>query len=198
MTVALGLAGCLGTSPTARFYHLTPLEEAGADAPEPDAPEPAASEASAAAASAVHVAAVDLPEYLRVPQIVTRIGGNELALAEYQRWGEPLEANLGDVLARNLTQLLPDRPVTTPRWGPGGAQQVVRVAVTRFEAEAGTVTLEALWSVAAPRTPAEASTRSVYQQPVERSEDRYRAVVRAMSAAVADLARDVAAAIESR
>jgi uncharacterized lipoprotein YmbA len=47
-----------------------------------------------------------VPAYLDRPQIVTRIGANELEMAKFHCWAEPMEDSLGRVLAEDLSNLL--------------------------------------------------------------------------------------------
>ena len=110
------LAGCVGTSAPARFFLLTPL----ADAPErAESPE-----------TVVRLANVELPRYLATPEIVVRENANELHLAKYDRWGEPLQDNFSRVLAKNLTILLPEVHVSRFVWEwPGNVDRLVTVAV---------------------------------------------------------------------
>ena len=87
--------GCLGSTAPSRFYLLTPVEGAAVEA----------AAAVDSSKSTVFLAAVELPKYLSDPQIVTRIDGNELDFAEFDRWAEPLRDNFVRVLANNLATL---------------------------------------------------------------------------------------------
>ena len=115
------LAGCSGSAPT-RFYVLSIL------------PQSAQQAANAGRNLAVGVGPVELPEYLDIPQIVTRTGQNELNLADFDKWGEPLKDNANQVLAENLAVLLPSKQVHTYPWKRSSAldYQVV-VKITRFD-----------------------------------------------------------------
>ena len=127
-------AACGSTRPS-RFYLVTPVSEAGADA-----------------GFTVRLGPVELPRYLAVSQIVTRSGSNALELAEFDRWGESLGDNVARVVAENLTALLPPEPVAQALWErPAGADYFVSIAVQRFDAEAGSVVLRARWTVSSVR-----------------------------------------------
>ena len=99
------LAGCV-TSPPARFYTLSSL---------PDL-QPAAKTEAAAGRITIGVGPIEVPAYLDRPQIVTRTGPNELQLAEFHRWAEPLADTLIRTLAENISQLLGSEAVVVVPW----------------------------------------------------------------------------------
>ncbi|HZL99444.1 MAG TPA: PqiC family protein, partial [Planctomycetota bacterium] len=128
------LAACVlpacGTTPPSRFYTL----EALASAPD----------GGAARALAIDVGPVVLDEAIDRPQMLTRLGENEVALHELSRWAEPLDSNIARVLAENLSLLtgspdvgvVPDASTQMDSWnvtvhvlhceaGPGGTARLV-------------------------------------------------------------------------
>ncbi|MHC4712865.1 MAG: PqiC family protein [Planctomycetota bacterium] len=180
--LALLLAGCGSTAPS-RFYVLEPMVENG------DAPS-----AQLATESSVGIGPVTLPEYLDRPQMVTRAGGNRLELAEFDRWAEPLTTDFTRVLADNISTLLSTERIVLFPWPASvNVDYKVRVDVKRFEADAaGTVTLDARWTVSAGKG-TETIHRSRLKQPV--GEDGYGAVAAAQSKALAELSLEIARAI---
>lgn len=182
---ALALASACGSSPPSRFYLLTPLPD--------DSGEAGAREGDDALT--IRLDPVELPRYLNVPEIVTRVGGNELELAEYDRWGESLQDNFGRVLSQNVSVLIGSARVARYVWElPGAADYHVGVAVLRFDAEDGAAILDARWSLARGRPKQTILARSSrHVRPV--SGEGYRATAVAMSATVADLSREIVAAI---
>ena len=112
----LGLEAC--TSTPSRFYVLSSLS---------------ASETIAATAATqgpvIGVGPITLPKYLDRPQIVTRAGSNQLALAEFDRWAEPLQDNVARVLAENLA---PPHP-----HGSGPAAGLAAVCYPRLSGHGG-------------------------------------------------------------
>ena len=72
-------AGCLGSSPAARFYTLSTLD-----------PHEGQGGGGGAAPLRIRVAPVTLPEGVDRPQIVRRTGENTVVVEEYDRWVEPL------------------------------------------------------------------------------------------------------------
>jgi len=188
--VALASASACGSSPPSRFYLLTPLPDDTGDAA-------GAGSGDADDALTIRLDPVELPRYLNVPEIVTRVGGNELELAEYDRWGESLQDNFGRVLSQNVSVLIGSARVARYVWElPGPADYHVGVAVLRFDSEDGAAVLDARWSLARgqpKRTVLARSSRHV--RPVVG--DGYRATAVAMSATVADLSREIVAAIRA-
>ena len=93
------LGGCVnlgkGTQQTTKFYVLHSLYSAQEDTQTP----------KVKSDLVVGVGPVQLPQYVNRPQIVTRTGRNELEVAPFARWGEPLEENYSRVLAENLTTI---------------------------------------------------------------------------------------------
>ena len=132
--VALMALGCAPATLPTRFYVLTAVPPAGG--------------ASAAARDvAVGVGPIALPGYLDRPQIVTRTGGDEIDLAEFDQWGEPLRSAVPRVLADNLAARIPtERVVLFPWRGVRTVQYQVPVEILRFEGKpGGDVVLRARW-----------------------------------------------------
>jgi uncharacterized lipoprotein YmbA len=144
------------------------------------------------------VGPVELPDYLRRPQIVTR-RGNQLHPSEAHKWGGDLGSNFARVLADNLSALIPtDRVVTFPWYDPSLLDYRVQLRVTRFEPDSeGEISLMAQWLLTDPRSSEVFHVgKSSIRQKSEGSD--YAALVEAMSRAVATLARDIAAVIRTR
>jgi hypothetical protein len=177
------LASACGSTAPSRFYLLSPIEAAGTGG-ERDA--------------TIEIASVELPRYLAVPTIVTRTSPNELQLAEYDRWAEPLEEGFARCLATNLALQVPTQRVVRAPWERTGTPDcVLRVAVDRFDVEAGRVLLAARWSLTRPALEGEAlAEQGTFEAPVEG--DGYAAIARAMSRALGDFSQHVASAIRSR
>ena len=177
----LALGACLGgpqADPSAFFLLSSPVIEA----------------AGGAVPVSIGVESVVLPGYLDRPQIVTRVSDHEIALAEADRWAEPLATNLVRTLEESLARLLPGSSyVAYPWYAADAPDYVIGLQVRRFEADAaGVVLLEATWAL--DREGARVDGRAVRLQ--EQAEGPARAdAVAAQSRALADLAREVAAAV---
>ncbi len=179
LSACLSLAGC--ASPATRFYVLAAL--------------PAERPADIGQEVAVGVGPVELPDYLDRPQIVTRSGQNELNLAEFDRWGEPIKDNATEVLAENLAVLLPSKKISVYPWKRSTlVNYQVAVKVTRFDrAEGGETVLRARWSLLNGEGAELLSRESHYAESA--SGEGYAATVAAMNRALAQFSRDVANAI---
>ncbi len=186
LLLAAFAAGCAGISPPTRFYSLAPTVAA----------EPVAERPLGLAVGPVLVA-----EYLRRPQIVTRLDETRLALADFDQWVEAFDIMLPRVLAENLAAALgTDRISLTPVPRDMRIDHQVEVDVVRFDAtQGGDVVLDALWRVyGRDGERLLQQSRSLITRPLPPiGEDglAYDAIVVAMSEATAELARTIAAAV---
>lgn len=133
MFVLALLAGCLGPRrDTSAFFILSPTPAPAAGTPVP---------------VSIGLGPVTLPGYLDRPQIVTRLSDNQIALAESDRWAEPLADDLTSTLRDNLAALLPQSSYVAYPWYESDAPDfAVALEVRRFESDAaGGVVLEATW-----------------------------------------------------
>ncbi|UCD24810.1 MAG: membrane integrity-associated transporter subunit PqiC [Gemmatimonadota bacterium] len=114
---------------------------------------PMSSEQVSGSASEVEVrlglGPVGLPEYLRRPHMVTRIGPNEISFSEYDRWAQPLDASFVKVLGENLSQLLGVvEMVDHPWFSTVKLDYTVEVEVNQFERDTmGAAHLSCTWVV---------------------------------------------------
>ncbi len=128
------LAACAESQPS-RFYMLSslpPAEASGSGKP-----------------LSVGVGPISMPEYLNRPQIVTRESETKLALAEFDRWGEPLGDLFSQVVAANLSSLLKtERVYSLPRRRTASLDYQVDIDIYRFDADQlGLIYLTARWSL---------------------------------------------------
>ncbi|MBI5898211.1 MAG: membrane integrity-associated transporter subunit PqiC [Rhodocyclales bacterium] len=134
LIAALGLAGCLGSAPTTRFYQLQSVIDKPATHTAQESP-------------TLLVREVRLPHYLDRPQIVTREAGNRLQLAEFDRWGGDLREDMTRVLIQNLGRVLGGKQVFAAPLGVVVQPDYrLEVEVLRFERDGGgQVRLHARW-----------------------------------------------------
>ncbi len=180
----LVLAGCAGSSKPSRFYMLSTIPEEGV----------ASARGAEGRDIALGIGPVTLPPYLDRPQIVTRATTNQLEMGEFDRWGEPLNANFSRVLAENLAFLLgTDRIAMHPwqRWVPIDYQVIVRVL--RFDRAAnGDIVLRTMWGIVHPDEQKFALTsKKDFSEPVGSTED-YEDMVAAQSRVLDKLSREIA------
>src|SRR2546425_2024089 len=177
------LAGC-GSSPATRFYTLTtvpPVTKIADRSPTPQL--------------GVGIRSVVLPAELDRPQIVTRTGPNTVHLAEFDRWSSPLRDSVANVIAENLSVLLPADRVAVYPWPPGvSIDYQVTVEVSRFELRVdGPCALEAWWRIQAKDQEAVVGRSSLSD---EGGHD-YASVVAAKSRLVGKLSGEIAAPIRN-
>jgi uncharacterized lipoprotein YmbA len=177
------LAACART-PAARYYVL-----AGPDS---------AVSAAERTGPLIGLGPVSLPSYLDRPQIVTRAGDNRLELAPRQRWAEPFAESFRRALFEQVAAARPDVRLLNYPWKsslPLAAR--VTLDVQRFDRGSdGAVVLLARWSVASDKdgaAPAQRASRIAV--PVSAKADDYDALVAAHAQAVAQLAKEIAAAL---
>jgi uncharacterized lipoprotein YmbA len=186
VALLMHLAGCASSAPT-RFYVLSPLASTQAES----------QALKDEGCVSIGIGPVELPAYLDRPQIVTRVSENELNLAEFNTWAEPLKDNFSRVLVENLSTLLCADAISIFPWkGPIPMDYQVEVAVIRMDGNiGGNALLVARWAIFRENNRKMLLTRqSSYSEPL-RSQS-YKALVSAQSRAIGDLSREIAQAIK--
>ena len=183
-------AGCsfLEVKPDpSRFFALTSLPRTGQTA----------QDAAGTNALILGIGPIKFPGYLDRQQMVTRISQNRFAVAENDRWAEPLEENFSRVLSQNLSILLQtDRIVPYPWVRSQQPTYQVQVEVLRFEANAEQVVeLWARWSIVDDKK--ETIDRKESFLTKSARDKSTEASVAALSETVADLSREIAGAIRN-
>ncbi|CAB3637773.1 hypothetical protein LMG22037_00005 [Paraburkholderia phenoliruptrix] len=173
--------GC-ATSPTTRFYTLSPVRVG----------EPT----SAVNPIAIAIGPVTVPDLVDRPQIVSTIDVNRVSIDEFARWADPLKSQVARALAEDLTQLIPGSVVSVYPQRASGSSHGVSVDVQSFDSpkDGGAVTSAVVWSVRPSKGNA-IDGRSVVRENVRGA--GYNALVSAHSRALAYVASDIAAAIQS-
>lgn len=144
----------------------------------------------------IGVGPVTIPPYLDRPQIVTRVGVNELRPDDFHQWAEPIKANISRVMGENLALATGVRHTFPHPWKRSAAIDLqIAMDLLRFDADTrGRVTLTAVWRIFHPddrRLLVE--RRSSITETSESTDTTH--VVEAMSAALADLSREMADAL---
>ncbi len=192
VAAAVGLGGCvsLKRTPEARFFALRSVLEP-AEAPP----------AAARPGSLVGLLPVLVPGHLQRPQLVTWAGPGELRMDEYVRWAEPLDEGIARTLAEDLDALLPAHPVIRSPWpAPVVPFCRVRVELRVFgPQESGDVLLEGRWALLPRGEDRSFVHRSTsLRRPLPATAGGNAAAgVEAMSALLADLAKEIAAAVDA-
>jgi uncharacterized lipoprotein YmbA len=189
-SLALGLLvitlfGCSHT-PATRYYDLGPLPERGV---------PERSEGCAS----IGIGPVKIPEYLDRTGIVTRITSNELTVAEFNKWAEPLEESFPRTLAENLSPLLCTKTILIFPWrGSIPLDYRVYVDVIRMDGKlAESAVLDVSWTImgGSEKKGVLVMERSSYKEPPKGPD--HGEYVAAQSRNVAALSRDIAEAIKT-
>jgi uncharacterized protein len=211
-------AGCGSTGPY-RLYLLHPLAADGPEGcAEPDAivaaEEPTVAGETAATGKpavagkptatgevALRLGPLTLPEYLDRPQIVTRAGPNEVRLAEFDRWAEPLRNQLIRVLGENLSLLLAsDRVFPFPAAPPVSTDFQVTLDVIGLDIVPDReVSLSVRWTLenGGGETLLVRKASFSHQARPAGSRGGFDNIAEAVSAVVATLSREIATAITS-
>ena len=184
-------AGCISLNPQpdpSRFFALASL---------PQIKERMARNSPGTDALTLGIGPVKIPGYLDRAQLVTRVSQNRFAVAENDRWAEPLEENFSRVLSLNLSILLQtDRIVPYPWERSQQPAYQVQVEVLRFEPNAEQlVELWARWSIIDSTKKTISSRESYLTHPAR--DKSTEASVAAMSDVVGGLSKEIAADIRA-
>ena len=177
---------CASNAPS-RFYVLSSLTGTGEET------EMAGDERNLT----IGIGPVELPAYLDRQQVVTRVSANELHLAGFDEWAEPLGDNFTRVLIENLSVLLSKDLFTIfPFRGPEPIDYQVEVEVSRFDGRrGGDAALMTRWSIFGEDDKKLLLTRkSSFKEATGAS--GYEALVAAQSRTVQALALEIAGAIK--
>ncbi len=101
---ALIIGGC-AHSPTPRHYLLTPMSTDQSANKQQDAGQPI-----------IVVRPVKIAGYLNRPQIVTRSGEREVANSQFDRWAEPLDSQIDNLLSDRLVESLKEFSIQPFPW----------------------------------------------------------------------------------
>jgi uncharacterized lipoprotein YmbA len=179
------LSAC-GTSQPTKYYLLS----AGA---------PETARLSTQRELTIGVGPIILPPYLDRREMVSRSSSNELNVAIYHQWAEPLQENFSRVIGEDLgRRLATDRIVRLPLKRSLRKALVidyqVAIAVRKFEKEAdGSVVLNAGWTILDNDKQELVLRRSEYTQ-MPAAED-YAAQAAAQSQVLGRLSEEIAAAV---
>jgi uncharacterized lipoprotein YmbA len=181
-------AGCARGTRSEQFYALSPMAV------------PVGESHGAPAGPKITVGPVQLPEALRRPQIVTRIGANRLEVSEFHRWAGSLEGDVLRVVAENLGILLGTAQVARYPLVAGVEPDFrITLDIRQLDGRLGkSATLEAVWTVwlGAKGSEVAAGGKTVLSETV--ATDGYEALVAAYSRLLEALSREIAAAMPKR
>jgi uncharacterized lipoprotein YmbA len=179
--------GC-ATSPPTKFYLLSPVP----------VPNPETGDTQDQQPTIIRVDAIVIPGYLDRNEIVTRVSKNEIHLADLNQWGEPLRDNLTNILALNLSRLLPAKGFAIfPFKCPSPVDYQLSVEIVRMDGNLdGDVYLTAQWSILEGKGSHIMVTRKSYFKASKAPTD-YDELVAAQSRLVEALSREIAKSIQA-
>ena len=155
--------------------------------------------ASAAIDTTIGVDHVELPEYLRRDEIVSRSASNQIRLADYDRWGEPLRDGFARTLRRDLESELGSGHVFGQPFEPSQLPALtLDVEVRHLEHMAGQgAALEAEWTL---RERVKGTVLLVHatKLTVPAADKDPGAEIAALSKAVSKMSAEIAAAVRER
>ena len=125
VAAAAMLLGACASSPPTRFYTLS---------------DTSAETAAPASAGQVIIGGVSIPGELDRPEIVRKVGPNQLNIAGSDRWAAPLDEIIRRVLAEDIARRVPG--------AAGEPQRPVSVDIHEFYGDGScNVTLRAVWTL---------------------------------------------------
>ncbi len=137
LVMLLLITGCARTVKVS-FYQLSALRST-----------PVGVDNSLISDAVIGIGPISLPEYLDRPQMIVRLGANQLQLSDSNRWIEPLTENIPHVLRENLSDLLHTEQLLLYPWNRDTivSYQLV-IDLIRFEGDGfDKGYLEAIWSI---------------------------------------------------
>ena len=140
---------------------------------------------------------IRIPEYLRRPQMVTRVGPNQVTYAEYDRWAQPLEDSFIRVLREDLSGLFGVVDIAIHPWfSTAQLDFTVEIEVERFERDpSGAAQLRCMW-VIKDGTSGERLDGGQFNQSQPADSATAGASVAAQSRLLGELSREIATAIK--
>jgi uncharacterized lipoprotein YmbA len=97
----------------------------------------------------IGIGPITLPAILANQKIVTRSSGSTVKIAQFQQWASPLNDNMLEVIARNLSILQPGNIFRSYPWSVHGQVDLqVIIDIVQFDTLPGqSAILEANWSI---------------------------------------------------
>jgi uncharacterized lipoprotein YmbA len=176
----LVLPGC-ASSPATRFYVLSAM---------PDVRDiPGSKDVNCIT---LGVGPIELPAYLNRLQMVTTASDNELVLADFDRWAQPLSSNFSHVLAENISKLTCTKTVHLFPWsGPELVDYRISGEVMTLKGSlGGNASMEVWWKITGGKEMGTlVSERSQYTEPVQGHD--YQALVQAYSRMLLAFSKDI-------
>jgi uncharacterized lipoprotein YmbA len=179
----LAILGACGTTPGSNYYLLT------ADT----------GQVPSGTTPSLGIGPVAIPEYLNRNSLVTDTRGNEVRIASFERWAEPLGDGVQRVLALNLSSQLNTQNLRFFPWQADLAPDYgVRLTIVSMDIQDGEARLVAEWAVLVDAGRTEL-VRRISQQAVSvtAGELSGAAIARAYSQLLSRLSEEIAGVIRT-
>ena len=145
----------------------------------------------------IGIGPITLPAYLNRSKIVTRTSENELNLAEFHLWAEPLKDNISRVLMESLSSMLNTNQIAIYPWRASSriAYQVT-LDVVRFDVGFdGNAMLNVYWTIFGKDGKEALLTKKSVFSVSAKSKD-YKAMVAAQSLTLIEFSQEIASTIK--
>lgn len=147
---------------------------------------------------AVGLGPITVPETVNRPNIVTPQDNNQLLVAEYHRWSEPVRDNLSRVLIANLANRLSINKLYPYPWLGNAVDYQVRLDVIQMVGGLGRqVFMQVRWQILTGDRPARLIDTKISEYNVAVQGQGYSNMVAAYSMAIAQLSDDIARQLAS-
>ncbi|MEE9426373.1 MAG: PqiC family protein [Methylococcales bacterium] len=180
LLTAMLLSGCTD-HPVTRLHILTTIQN-----------EPDQLKKSTVIIKNVGIREIKLPAYLDRPQIVSRVGDNELVLSSSHQWGEPLSQSVSRVLAEQLDNELVNARVFVHPWSHKQTITAqIEVQINQFEiVDTQACVLDVSWLIWPKDNNTAISHHAMITVPV--NNQQYSTLVNAHSQAIVQLSKQIA------
>lgn len=143
---------------------------------------------------ALGIGPITIPETINRPNIVTPLDSNQLDVAEYHRWSEPLIDNISRVLITNLSARTQLNKLYAYPWLGNDIDYQIRFDVLQMIGRPdGQVRLQVRWQILKGANPAELIATKISDLTGTVSDDGYSAMVAAYSRLLSQLSDEVTA-----
>jgi len=187
--IILPFSGCTGTSPSALYYTLSPIEKNSIPDQSTIVP----------VDFAIGIGPVTFSDQLDRPAIVTQTGKNQININEFHRWAGSLQQNFTRVMTQNLAILLKTDQVMARPWERYFKPNIrITVDIQKFGGQLGEFAeLDTTWIIIEEGKDVEAVVhRSAIKEAV--TDESYEALVAAQSRALASLCEEIAKALNPK
>jgi uncharacterized protein len=186
--LVLALSGCITApdTPAPRFYRLQAVDDTQAGGKLKISPN-----------TIIGVGPVGIPEYQNRPQVVTQNDNKMLTIAQFDRWGEPLDLALARLISDDLTAMIEGATVKVYPWNlaiPVKYQLILDVVKLESQLDKD-LFFAVQWSI----LDAQANKMIVLKKSEFRlaiNPHSYSGLVKTLSQAVAALSMEIAKALE--